>query len=289
MSSSPFNHDSNDDPQDPSVRSGNGRKEAGSEGSKSILIPEGLLPGIPFQDALPVEAASASDEQRSAVARGHVVASWLQQLERQSAPFSLEGLVVAAMNPGQRQARATESLLGLAKLKAPSELDILVAGDILRTDPSDSWVAERAPRELDGLVEDRVLEPEAGLVRGMAQRLDAVQAPRELEARLERQLDSGIYAKPVRTRPWLRAATAGLALAACLLIVSRLGQPGMSAVTPGVGTPAPDAAPVALASGDVLTTASGLPFTVTLVDGDSMTDADRGVVRMLGLPASGGS
>ena len=296
MSTSPNSQNPADDPEDRRISGENGATADGQRGEGrvgSVLIPERFLPSLSHGtdgvapasgdpealdlEALDPEAVVASAE-RAAIARGQVVAQWLGQIERKDAPFSLEGLVVAAMNPGHRQMRAAASLAGLTRLEVPSGLEGLVARNVFNTEPSET---ERAPEALDHLVHDRVEDPEAGLVQGMARRLGPVQAPKELQARVEFQLESGLYAKPERGRSWLRIATVGVALAAGVLFVSRVGQL--------VPTHNEGPAAVEVASSDVRTTASGLPFTVTYVDSDSMSASDRNVLKAIGLPGTGGS
>ena len=279
---SPLSNDgSADDPQDPKVRDGSGNRDAGSDAGslEAVLIPERFLPEIPVPagSVAPLDSRleAPTEAEQGAITRGQAVALWLQQMDRQDAPSSLEGLVVAAMNTGHCQSRATDYLAGVASLTAPSQLDVLVAGLILDADPSSP---ERAPLQLDSLVEERVREPEAGLVKGMAQRLEAVPAPRELEARLRGQLESGVDPKPWRSRHWIQVASVGVALAAGILMISRIGQ----------HAPMHDI-PVEVASGDILTTANGLSFTVKYVDDDSMSATDRAVLSAMGLPVSGGS
>jgi hypothetical protein len=281
MSSSPSHHHPADDSEEP----------------KSLLIPEEYLPEVPILgsaaagspdaagvDGLGTEALDRlTPEQLTAIARGRVVAQWMQQMERPSAPFSLEGLVVAAMNPGQRQSRAAESVSVLSRLAVPQQLDAHVAKVILGDEPAS---IEPAPSALDQLVEERVEAPEAGLVKGMARRLGSVQAPRELEARLERQLDAAGDPRPMQRdlgrRLWLRSATAAVALAAGVLLMAKMD----------VGSTEIGGAPQATGdqvSENILTASSGLTFEVKYVSRETMSASDRAVLSAMGLTGVGGS
>lgn len=267
------------------------------EAPKSLLIPEEYLPEVPvlgraaasstggaLADAVGTEALDhLTSEQLTAIARGRLIAQWMQQMERPSAPFNLEGLVVAAMNPGHRQSRAAESVSGLSRLAVPQQLDSLVAKVVLDGEPTS---IEPAPSALDQLVEERVEAPEAGLVKGMARRLDSVQAPSELEARLERELDAAGAPRSTQLdlgrRLWLRSAAAAVALAAGVLLMAKvdLGSAEMSG--------APKATTDAVGE-NFLTASSGLTFEVNYVSRKTMSASDRAVLRAMGLTGVGGS
>ena len=292
MPSLPSNFDPHGDSNDSSSPGGSGKGE-----DAGAWIPEGYLPELPAQGGAPgapgepLELAESEDgpspEQRAAILRGRLVAQWVHQLERQSAPFSLEGLVVAALNPGHRQQRAAGFIISLDPVAAPQSLDARVAESVFGVDPAS---IEPAPAALDDLVEERLDAPEATLVKGMAERLEAVPAPQELGLRLQRQIDSaeGLSRSSRRSR-WA-AVGVGLAVAAGLFLMIRLG----SEVAPPSTPPGAPLEPTAVASSDsdfpsTLTTASGLTFQVTYVDAESMTASDRALLGAMGLPAVGGT
>lgn len=153
-----------------------------------------------------------TDDERAALssARGHLRA--LRSLSRVVVPESLDGLVVASLEAGHRQDRAVAVLGSLEGMAAPTELDGLVDDAVRR--------GVAAPRVLDRLVAERVDDPEAGLVRSMAGRLERLHAPDALD---DRVLEPSGYGAGSTVR---RAAGLGIlgsvALAAALVLVARL-------------------------------------------------------------------
>lgn len=302
-----------EDPLDPSA----------ANDVRGELIPEAWLPGVDLPDGAgqmgdtdaPDHAAkgsagagdSKSDGldssglnagERLAITRGRQVATWLSRLEPQAAPFALEGLVVAGMNAGHRQQRSVDSLALLGHQGAPVALDGLVAAHILRSDPQARFRGAdgapgtelRAPDGLARLVEERVVEPEGTMVRGMAKRLDAVQAPSGLQSRLEREISDGLTDSKGRQRGRLfsgRAMAASFALAAVVFLNFSSGDwvTAPSDVTDPAGGSS-SSLEVAAADG-VSLTASGLSFRVVRVTNETLTDADRAVIGALGLPVEG--
>lgn len=291
---------------------------AGSEGGLSAGVQDGAQDGA--AQAHP-EASSCPDSAQ-AIERGHVVAAWLQSLERQHAPFGLEGRVVAAMNPGYRQERAAAALTGLVAREVPASLAALVAARVLRNDPQ---TREIAPEALDGLVNRRVVEPEATLVEGMAKRLDAVQAPDELSDRVELELsaDSETSSSPqavnqpeadgteISSAPVLKnrrlgagAMATGLALAAACAWLLTINVGSNLTSDPASGersaevaalSGGPDvsgdysAGDLANAEGNLPTagiTKSGITFSIVHVTQETMTATDRALLGALGLPVT---
>lgn len=277
-----------------------------------MLVPETHLPDLqeavvdcaPGDPAPGDRAEQGGDEVQSdirrAIERARQVAIWLTAIESKSAPFALDGRVVAAMNAGYTQERSIASLVRLESLTAPLALEHGVAAQILRTDPQDREVA---PAELDARVEDQVRDPEGAMVRGMAGRLDPISAPSELDERLLRQLDEEApttrpTAGPVAGRA--RSVAAGLALAAGVLLSVWLSDPS---ATPAAGPVTAEvahasslyqarsvvasAAQPGASSSRETTSASGHAFRVQRLTEDTLTPADRAVIQALGLPSGG--
>ncbi len=118
---------------------------------------------------------------------------------------SLDGRVVAELNAGCRQERASAALRSLARRTAPSELDIRAADLFGRMDRS-------APSELDGRVAGELRGVPNERVQRQLAALERLSPPAELDARV-----ATILARPVRSM--VRAPGRWLALAASLLAV----------------------------------------------------------------------
>ncbi len=278
-------------PSDP--RPGQGSTDPDrSRDVKIVLIPETALPELSGEAGSGSEpqvdlTSEGSAEEVQAAQRGRVVAQWLQSLERRSAPFGLDGRVVAAMNGGFRQDRAVAALAALRPEATPVELESMVAARVLRNEPQ---ARQTAPDQLDALVERRVAEPEATLVEGMAKRLDPIQAPSELEGRVEGELQVGDEPGVGSSAPLstYRGLAAGLALAACALFMlfPNGRDQASSTAGPGVVPPAVEIAAAPVQSGDIVSSRSGISFRVVRVTEENMTAADRAVIGALGLPVS---
>ncbi|WP_145194364.1 hypothetical protein [Planctomycetes bacterium Poly30] len=264
-----------------------------------MLIPEARLPELPSEsgpDRTPGvlesgEEINASDSVRLAVERAGVVAEWLLSLEPKAAPSSLEGAVVAAIHAGYQQERAVAALARLGRQKAPSGLEQLVAAHVLRTDPQTRAVA---PLELDQRVQERVMQPEASMVRGMTDRLPLVHAPSELDLRLERQLvrgDAALQDPSRKSGPGkvfvrrLQVFGASMALAGAIAFFG--GVPSSLWVSGAKSRPG--SLDQVASSGEIATSASGLSFRVVRLTDETITDAERSLIQALGLPVGGGS
>ena len=156
-----------------------------------------------------------SDQERAALhaARGHLLA--LSALTRQNAPDSLEGVVVASLEAGHRQDRAARMTASLEPLAAPASLDRRVEAQLKRSAPGLA-----APSVLDRLVDERIGDPEAGMVRSMAGRLGRRTAPNALDERMLEQ-GAGARVEPVRGVSALHVF-GGVFVAAALVFVARL-------------------------------------------------------------------
>ena len=151
----------------------------------------------------------------------------LAELPRQGAPHELEGRVVASLHAGHRQTRAADFVASLPTLRAPAALDHLV-GEVVASHTSGPEASEipPAPLELDARVADVVAEPEASLVRGMARRLDPMDAPAELDQRVDQTLGEAVRPAPRGPKLAVLSGIAVAAAAALLLVLRPLVGPG---------------------------------------------------------------
>jgi hypothetical protein len=98
-----------------------------------------------------------------------------RDLERRRTPRELDGLVVAATQAGHRQDRAVRALRSIGSTPMPAEIDRAI------------WPAgAEAPPVLDRLVERNLQDPTHTIARRFAGRIERLQAPRALEARVTR-------------------------------------------------------------------------------------------------------
>ena len=265
----------------------------GQDGSRRpALIPEAWLDGVvgsfngaPTGGTDGIDAMSA--DEAHAFERGKLVASWLQRLPSVSAPAELEGRIVAAMHSGFRQDRATSALGDIAPLAAPAALDAMVAKAILATEPQPRRVKE-APASLDELVEQRLRDSEAAMVKGMTGRLDAKFAPEGLDRQMERKLDGGRSradrsagregeAAPMASMggstPRLGMVLAAAAAAALFILgagrMTRSAGTGAAASTAGATVAAEESPSVA--------------FTIGRITNENVQASDRAVLGALGI------
>ncbi len=136
---------------------------------------------------------------RRELARAELRAQLVRSLERRPAPAALDGVVVAALQAGARQARAARAVHDLPILAAPEDLARRIPGLV-------------APAVLDRLVGEDLADPSKALARRYAGRLERLRAPADLEERLGRNAR--------RARPAL--GTGILVLAGVLLVASAL-------------------------------------------------------------------
>ena len=160
-----------------------------------------------------------TQEQLSALrsAEGHLRA--LRSLPRLQAPEELDGRVVASLEAGFRQDRATGLVTGLQAHPAPEELAGLVEGQV-----EANLKGVGAPAVLERLVEERVEASAEGMVRSMAGRLDRKVAPSELDGRVLDPSSGVVAASPFRGRVIRRFAVA-VSAAALLVVTARLVGP----------------------------------------------------------------
>jgi hypothetical protein len=149
------------------------------------------------------------------------LAALLETLPRRAAPGELAGLVVAATQAGHRQARAVSALSALARLPAPSALEV-IALDEARLD--ELPIGAKAPPVLDRLVDEDLRDQAAAISRRFAGRLDRRRAPGILRARLSRSNWSLQASRGVRLVLPLAAGAVLLVLASVLIL--RRGRSG---------------------------------------------------------------
>ena len=145
----------------------------------------------------------------------------LETLPRRAAPSELAGLVVAATQAGHRQARAVNALSALARLPAPSALEV-IALDEARLD--ELPIGAKAPPVLDRLVDEDLRDQAAAISRRFAGRLDRRRAPGLLRVRLSRSNWSLQASRGVRMVLPLAAGAVLLVLASVMIL--RRGRPG---------------------------------------------------------------
>jgi len=144
---------------------------------------------------------------RRELARAGLRAEFVRGLDHVTAPSALDGIVVAALQAGARQARAARAVEDLPVLAAPDELARRIPGLV-------------APAVLDRLVAEDLADPAKALARRYAGRLERLRAPADLEERLGRG--------PRRRRPVVGAgilAAAGVLLVAAVLIFTYVARP----------------------------------------------------------------
>jgi len=148
----------------------------------------------------------------------------LREAERVSAPTELDSAVVAALHAGVRGDRAVRALRQLARLAPPAELDEAVdpspaerasvapAAPESVPESDTSLGAEElgfagftpAPRVLDRLVHEELLDPSKALVRRHVGGLTRLRAPAELAARVAAACanpDSRMFVSELRGAP----------------------------------------------------------------------------------------
>lgn len=97
----------------------------------------------------------------------------LRGLGALQAPRELQGLVVAATQAGHRQERAVAALRSLGPISMPPEVDHAI------------WPLDlSAPHALDRLVDRNLQDPTNSIARRVAGRIERLQAPRDLDARV---------------------------------------------------------------------------------------------------------
>ena len=151
--------------------------------------------------------------------RARQIRAGLSQVSRVAAPRELDGLVVAATQPGSRQERAVAALSSLARLPAPAEL----VGRALEA----PTVRPRAPAVLDRLVDEDLRDASAAMARRFAGRLDRRRAPPVLLERLQQSAFSVLRTDTTR-RNVLAAAAVVLLLASGGWWLSRHAAPAES-------------------------------------------------------------
>ena len=169
----------------------------------------------------------------------------LYALPRQDAPAQLDGLVVATLQAGAREARAVRAVEGLSRMHSPEtlaesleeELDEPVDGPLVATSSRGERVG--APSVLERLVREELAEPEKSTVRRVLGGLPRLEAPAELDARVR---DDLVRPEPTPVRPrfaLLRGKHVGWASAAAavLLLVGPFGLGGLRDEAPVEDTP----------------------------------------------------
>lgn len=99
----------------------------------------------------------------------------LRALTTRPAPRELEGLVVAATQAGHRQDRAVAALRVIGPAVMPPEVDRVI------------WpIGASAPPVLDRIVDGNLQDPTHSIARRFAGRIERLQAPRALDARVSK-------------------------------------------------------------------------------------------------------
>lgn len=115
---------------------------------------------------------------RARVERAKAGLRLLGELAQQKAPRELDGLVVAAFHAGARQERVARHVQALDRQLAPEELG-------QRAEEAGAWAGDAcAPEELDERVEIELRDPALSMSRRFLRKLDRVQAPEALDARI---------------------------------------------------------------------------------------------------------
>ena len=170
------------------------------------------------------EAALEADAPREHARECSACAQWLRRFEqregvlrslpRQLAPESLGGRVVAAIQAGERQARAVRALQGLGRLEQPAQLEQRVQDEVAgeaaekANEPLQALAGRQlAPAVLDRLVAEELSDPSKARVARFAGSVPRLKAPAELEQRVAEEL-----ARPARRNSvsalWIAAAAA---------------------------------------------------------------------------------
>tara|TARA_R110002126_G_scaffold6119_10_gene32266 strand:+ start:26311 stop:27150 length:840 start_codon:yes stop_codon:yes gene_type:complete len=206
---------------------------ADSSSSGELQAPESTrVPGS--SQALEQHLASCAPcAARLLRARAHIEA--LGRLPRLDVPNELDGHVVAALQAGHRQVRATDVLSTLRRQAVPEELS---QGDWVRPvepatlEAKTSLVRRPVPSVLDRLVDESLRDLPGSVSSGLLGRLPRQRAPQSLDARVEAMLTSGEFQRSERRgvlalvaggrlrRAWV-ALPAGIAAAAVLFVLAR--------------------------------------------------------------------
>jgi len=154
-----------------------------------------------------VDLALDAHLERCAVCRRELVRTeqrieLLRKIPGPGAPIALDGLVVAAMQAGERQQRATRAVQSLSRAHTPEDLARRLAGP-------------KAPHVLERLVREDLADPAKALASRYAGSLGRLRAPHDLDQRL-RELRPG----SVQRHMPVALVTAGVMLALGALIVA---------------------------------------------------------------------
>jgi hypothetical protein len=146
----------------------------------------------------------------------------LGALERRRAPLELDGSVVAALEAGARQDRATRVLSSLGRLAGPELAELLLGA----SGSAPAAARLRAPPVLEQLVAEELQDPAAARARRYVASLPRLVPPEELAQRLTTgaPLKKGPRALS-RSHAWSRRALAAAAVLAFLLLLGPLRSP----------------------------------------------------------------
>jgi hypothetical protein len=193
-------------------------------------------------------AHAASCEPCAALAaRVERAAGAVADLKGLSAPVSLDGLVVAALEAGVREERAVRAVQGLEREPLPEPLEEAVeteaeiAAELERTELAAGFDTERqpVPSVLERLVSEELAQPDRAVVERFVFSLPRQKAPSELEARVHADLVEPAATPAPITAPRLlgrRLTLVGSTLAAGLL-VTLLFRPFFTITDPDQGRP----------------------------------------------------
>jgi len=118
------------------------------------------------------------------------------------APLALDGLVVAAMQAGARQQRATRAVQSLSRAHTPEDLALRLAGP-------------KAPHVLERLVREDLVDPAKAVASRYARSLERLRAPHDLDRRL-----SELRPGTIQRHAPIAMVAAGVMLALGALVVA---------------------------------------------------------------------
>lgn len=155
---------------------------------RQALLDGGGLEDVELDGVLEAEELRAHVPQCEACRRA--ASAWpraaraLAQLPRRRAPGELDSAVVGALQAGARTERALDALRSLARLAPPQQLDVALEAPLADAAPPSAPGRAPAPRVLDRLVNEELVDPAKARVRRHVGGLRRLRAPEDLAPRL---------------------------------------------------------------------------------------------------------